>query len=480
MKVLLIQPPNGETVGLNSVFLAEPLALEMVAASLGPEHECSIIDMRLESDLDAVIKGFRPDACGISCSFTSDVKRTRWISAQIKSRLPGSFVFVGGHHASQRPFDFVGTGIDAVLVGDGEEACRNLLRSIERESAVEDAPGVLMCAKALEHGEIPKGTFPEMVDLPLPARSMVKKYRSQYQMGLEWPIYSVETARGCPYRCMFCSVWQFYGGKRRERPLATVVEDLSAIPGENIFFTDDLFFLDGKRAVALALEIKRAGIKKHYTCQARADGIVRDRSAVRFWKEIGLRRIFVGLESPSDAGLRTLDKGCTLQTNERALEILDELEVTISGQFIVEPEFSIKDFQALLNYVRRKRIAFPSFTILTPLPGTRLYEQRRAELVTEACEMFDLFHCVLPTKLPLESFYQEFARLYRECYFGGRLGFPTYRILRYFRSVEGARRFVATTKNLKKLCRAESYLKTHLSKDLDNQERPSKRKKDGE
>lgn len=300
-----------------------------------------------------------------------------------------------------------------------------------------------------------------MAGLPLPARQLVDKYRTRYQMGLEWPVYSVETARGCPYRCRFCSVWELYGGRRRERTVQEIVEDLGSIDGEHVFFTDDLFFLDDKRAETIALEIKRAGIKKHYTCQSRADGIIRQREAVRLWKEIGLRRIFVGLESTNDAGLQIINKGYDSRTNERALEILDEIGVTVNGQFIVAPEFSLEDFQSLLDYVKRKSIAFPSFTILTPLPGTQFYREKGAELLTEDPEMYDLFHSVLPTRLPLDDFYRAFARLYKESYFGRSHWLPTYRILRYLLSVDGARRFFVTTNNLRELCRAESYLKAH-------------------
>lgn len=474
MKVLLIQPPNGDTIGLNSIFLAEPLGLEMVAASLESDHMCSIIDMRVDPDLDEALKEFCPDACGISCSFTPDVSRTIQIASRIKNHLPSCFVFVGGHHASQRPEDFSGSDIDAVVFRDGEEGSRSLLKAIENGDTAEEVPAVLVPGRVSGNERVQKWGFPDMASLPMPARHLVDKHRDRYQMGLEWPIYSVETARGCPYRCSFCSVWELYEGKRRERPVEEIVEELAAIKGKHIFFTDDLFFLDAERTESLALEIKRAVLRKEYTCQARSDRIVENHEVVRLWKDIGLKRIFVGLESKSDSLLKLFNKGYGARTNEKAIEVLDELGVTINGQFIVEPNFSENDFQYLLDYVRKRNISFPSFTILTPLPGTRFYEGKREALITENPEMFDLFHCVLPTKLPLERFYQEFARLYRESYFARSLRLPTYRIIRYFLSIERAKRFFATTKNLRSLCSAETYLKAHnnaASMALDNKNR---------
>jgi radical SAM superfamily enzyme YgiQ (UPF0313 family) len=461
MKVLLIQPPNGETIGLNNVFLAEPLALELVAASLEFEHTCSILDMRLDSDLDSAVKKFRPDACGISCSFTPDVTRTIQIASRIKVHFPSCFVFVGGHHASQRPSDFSESEIDAVIFGDGEESSRNLLKAVEEGASTEGVPSVMTPGRMIGDDRPQNGDFPDIASMSPAARHLVARYRDYYQMGLEWPIFSVETARGCPYRCSFCSVWELYGGKRRERNVVDIVEELASIDGKHIFFTDDLFFFDADRAKYLAMEIKQAGIRKTYTCQARADRIVESHEAIRLWKDIGLKRIFIGLESKNESLLKSFNKGYGSKTNERAIEVLHDLEIAINGQFIVEPNFSVNDFRSLLDYAKRKKIEFPSFTILTPLPGTSLYRTKMEELVTEDTEMFDLFHSVLPTRLPLERFYEEFARLYRESYFTRPFRFPTYRILRYVLSPEKVKRFLATTKNLRELCNAETYLKAH-------------------
>jgi radical SAM superfamily enzyme YgiQ (UPF0313 family) len=239
------------------------------------------------------------------------------------------------------------------------------------------------------------------------------------------------------------------------------VEELGTLQGKFVFFTDDLFFLDGDRMERLALEIRRAGIRKQYTCQSRADGIVRHEGVVRLWKEIGLRRVFVGLESTTDAGLRSVRKGYGSPTNAEALEILDRLGLSVNGQFIVDPAFTLEEFRALRAYVRERRIAFPSFTILTPLPGTSFHRERAGEMETADPEMFDLFHCVLPTRLPLQRFYEEFATLYREGYFGPGLRLPTYRILRYLCTPERIRRFIRTTRNLRGLCQARTYLEAH-------------------
>ncbi len=86
----------------------------------------------------------------------------------------------------------------------------------------------------------------------------------------------------------------------------------------------------------------------------------------------------------------------------------------IWGAFIVDPDWTADDFKRLREYVSDKQITHTQFTILTPLPGTQLYRDRRHELLTDDYSCFDTLHAVLPTRLPREEFYQHFAGLYRQ------------------------------------------------------------------
>jgi radical SAM superfamily enzyme YgiQ (UPF0313 family) len=86
----------------------------------------------------------------------------------------------------------------------------------------------------------------------------------------------------------------------------------------------------------------------------------------------------------------------------------------IWGAFIVDPDWTEDDFKRLRDYVSQKKIAFTQFTILTPLPGTDLYRDRFHDLLTHDYSCFDTMHSVLPTRLPREVFYQQFANLYRQ------------------------------------------------------------------
>ena len=84
--------------------------------------------------------------------------------------------------------------------------------------------------------------------VPLPARDLVERYRNRYHCLLFKPVWLVETARGCPFRCNFCSVWQLYGRSFRERSIGAVVDDFASV-GDSVFIADDLFWNHPERSL---------------------------------------------------------------------------------------------------------------------------------------------------------------------------------------------------------------------------------------
>jgi radical SAM superfamily enzyme YgiQ (UPF0313 family) len=124
--------------------------------------------------------------------------------------------------------------------------------------------------------------------------------------------------------------------------------------------------------------------------------------------------VFCGMETFSQNRLGGLDKRLSIEDQEKAAEILRDLGIIMYASFIVDPDFTRKDFKALRAYIRRLKLKHISFSILTPLPRTKLFEDRKDELLTDRFELFDLLHTLLPTRLPLKEFYAEFASLYKD------------------------------------------------------------------
>ena len=193
-----------------------------------------------------------------------------------------------------------------------------------------------------------------------------------------------------------------------------MVEELAGIDEKFVFFADDESLVDAPRMKTLARLIKEAGIRKSYFLYGRSDTIARNPGVLKMWREIGLERVFVGLEFFRDKDLQYIRKGSTTGDNENAVKVLQDLDIDIYASFIVRPEFNKEDFLGFRRYCRKLGLSFASFAMLTPLPGTDFYEQVKAQLITHNYDYFDLLHTLLPTTLPLKEFYEEFYNLYKK------------------------------------------------------------------
>ncbi|MBE0428626.1 MAG: radical SAM protein [Thermoleophilia bacterium] len=416
MKVLLVQPQQFGKPGFAKVALVEPLGLEMVAGALIPDHEVKIHDMRIDRDLAGVIESFRPDAVGISCCFTIDVYRTQDIAKTCKeSGVP--FVFVGGLHASLNPPDFETEAIDCVAVGEGEFVSRELVDTLQAGGDLRNVPGLYLNTGDGQAFTGPRTQVPDLDELPFAARQLLpKRRRRRYFFNFWKPLAVIETARGCPHRCNFCSVWAFFEGRCRTKSPERVADELARLDERYVLITDDNFLLNVKRAVRIAEILKERRIKKRYSFQARSDTIVRNPEIISQWREVGLGHIFIGFESLDEEELKAVNKKSSVETNERALKIVQAQGITVTSAFIINPDYGHKEFERLRNYIRDRRIPVPQFTVLTPLPGTDLFKEIESKIQTKNYELYDFLHSVVPTKLDPHDFYNEFASLYKSAY----------------------------------------------------------------
>ncbi len=198
-----------------------------------------------------------------------------------------------------------------------------------------------------------------------------------------------------------------------------IVEELATIEEENVFFADDESLLDSGRMIALAEMIRESGLEKRYFLYGRSDTIARSPHLLEAWKRVGLDRVFVGLEFFRDEDLEYVGKKSTMTDNENAIKILHDLDIDIYASFMLRPEFEKHHFKELRRYCRSKRLDYPTFAVLTPLPGTDLYEQVKNELITHNYDYFDFIHTLLPTRLSLKEFYTHYAWLINTVLCGG-------------------------------------------------------------
>ncbi len=390
----------------------EPLGPICVAACLEADgHECKVIDMRIEGEEQglALCKSFDPDVIGLQCNFTTERNRTVHLAQKVKQMMPSAFVVIGGHDASRDPEWFQDRSIDAVAIGDGEEVMPPLVDALARGRDIGIVAGLSI--RGVSTGPAPMRA--NIDEYPLPARHLISQYADKYYINFRKPLALLETARGCPFKCNFCSVWKFHESTFREKSPARVVKELQTIDAPNVFITDDIFWMDVRRGEEMARQIKAAGIRKYFTVQTRTDIICRFPHLIEMWKDCGTLAIFLGLESVTDEGLLAVNKKNKASNNVKAIEILKDLGVGFTPNFIVDPAWDRDDFSRLRDWIEEMGAYNSGFSILTPLPGTDLWDSAKQNVTTKNWEMYDIVHAVLPTRLPLEEFYEEYSRLWR-------------------------------------------------------------------
>ncbi len=412
MKILLVQPPKSPlTIGGEDIHLFEPLSLEYVGAGVIDDHDVRLLDLRLEDDLAGTLEGFQPEVVGIT-ALTVQVPATLEIAEQIKSWNPEAVIVVGGHHATVAPHDLASPHIDWLVCGEGIATFRELVRRIGAGEDVDGLPGTARVAG----GEVelaPPAPEVDLDDLPLPARSLSARHRKRFFSQWMKPMAAVVTSMGCPFRCSYCAIWKLTDGKRLTRSPEKLLEEIRGLDEDWVFFADYESLIDVERMDELARLIADSGVRKRYCLYSRSDTIVKHPELIQRWRDVGLDTVIVGFEFFRDEDLAAVHKGTTCADNEQAIEILRSMGINIGAYFLVRPEFDEADFEEMRTYVVGLKLRFASFFVLTPLPGTDFHDEKQGELITRAPELYDFFHTVLPTKLPLDRFYEEMYRSYR-------------------------------------------------------------------
>jgi len=418
MKVLLIEPPVSPFDVPTKIFeMTPPYHLEVLAGMLTANHDVHILDMRIDEDLNAEFSRFRPDIVGCSC-VAANSHLVKQVLRKVRELSPTTITVVGGHHPSLMPEDCNEAFIDVVVIGEGEETLYEVVKTCESKHEWEEIPGIAYRSKDGEFRVNPNRELMDLNKFPIPARNLTQPYRDKrlYFRGNWRPLDCTITSRGCPNKCTFCGLWKINRGKYRARAPHLVAEELESITAPNVKFADDNTLDHVENASNLADEIKRRRITKRYELYGRVDTVVRHPNLIEQWRDVGMELLLLGLEASDDRALKEMRKRTTAEMNRRAIEICHANGVEVAAYLIVNPAFDHEDFRRLSEYVEENNLTHPVFTVLSPFPGTDLYDIVKETFITEGFELIDFFHTVLPTRLPLDEFYEEFLGLYHRAY----------------------------------------------------------------
>jgi radical SAM superfamily enzyme YgiQ (UPF0313 family) len=388
VKILLVAPYVGvPQYGGRKKVPFPPLGLLTVAGLTPPEMDVRLIDEAVEPvDFEG-----RWDLVGISAN-TAQAPRAYAIADTFRRR--GIPVVLGGIHPTALPEE-AARHADAVVVGEAEASWPRLLDDFSRGR--------------LQRYYRPHG---------YPPLEGVRVRRDLLRPGAYLVPNTVQTTRGCPYNCLFCSVTRFFGATYRTRPVSEVAEEVRQLSGDLVVFVDDNIV--GRPAYARQLFTALRGLGKKWLSQASVNHL-RDEELVKLAAASGCRGLFIGFETLSLASLRSLRKGANdVRVYAEVIERLHAYGIGVIGAFILGLDEDGPDiFDRVLEFSYRVKVDLLQVSILTPLPGTALWEQMEKEgrIFDREWSKYNGNHVVFwPRRLSPERLQEGFRYILREAY----------------------------------------------------------------
>lgn len=390
MRVLLVNPPAGSLyhrVGLK--FMS--LGLGYIAAVLRDHHHTvEIMDFEVNTTNYRKVPYADYDLVGIG----SDTMR--WPAAlkvAAAAKEAGATVVAGGPHVSFMDEDALKTGdIDYVVRSEGEYALLDLVQHLDARADVSDVLGLSYMRDKQVIRNAPRPFVKDLDTMPWPARELFDRRRYGSTLaGRE--LVSVLTSRGCPFNCEFCSASQFAGAIWRARSVENVLEELEYLQKREgyraITFFDDNFMLDPDRAAAIAEGMLSRGLDYKFWAFSRADAAVRRPEVVKLMARAGWNQAFIGFESADQETLNAAGKKSTIETSLQAMKVFREAKVKVWGAFMLGFDGETEDMvKRTIKFAKRLNPYIAQFSLVTPYPGTRLWDRVKDRLSTEDWRKF--------------------------------------------------------------------------------------------
>jgi anaerobic magnesium-protoporphyrin IX monomethyl ester cyclase len=338
------------------------------------------------------------DLVGISTDTTRHLK-AMGIARQAKEA--GCTVVMGGPHPCYIDEEILASPwVDFIVHGEGEVTLLELVRIMEGRG--KDWEGV-QGLSFLRDGEVvrtpPRPFIRDLDSLPLPARHLVNMDHYRRTKFGERPTTPVFTSRGCPAHCNFCSSSSFFGARWRSRSPDSVVEELEELQKKYGFgavaFVDDNFTLSSERVVAISEGIIKKGLDIWWWNFSRAETIVKNEEMLKVMRRSGAKTIYIGVESANPQTLSALGKKMDLDTVIKAVELLKKHGFEIFASYILgSPRDKVKDIHETIRFAKRLDTNVAQFSILTPYPGTALYEELKGRIWIRHWPFYDSQHLV--------------------------------------------------------------------------------------
>lgn len=399
MNILLVNPPYVGGYKKLTIDLP-PMGLAYLASALRQNgHNVQIADLNLgKKELPSRFSDF--DLVGI----TSDTPRNPLalnIAAQAKQyNIP---VAMGGPHVSFMPEETLQTGVvDYIARGEGEFILQSLANHLENNLELEGVPGLTYKqGEQIIHNPHSSETVQDISSLPYPSRDLLPMHKYTGKLG-KLKATSIIGSRGCPFNCSFCVASELFGVRWRPREPEDIIEEIEYVKNKynisGFFFMDDNHTLKPDRVIRLCELINKKDLNISWWCCSRANTLVEREDMVQSMAEAGLDMVFVGVESANQETLDCYNKNISADTSYQAIKTLKKYNIRTMASFIIgNLEETEKMIKKTIHFAKDLKPEIAQFSILTPYPGTQLFNKVKDKIFTYDWSLYDGLHSTLKT-----------------------------------------------------------------------------------
>jgi radical SAM superfamily enzyme YgiQ (UPF0313 family) len=347
-----------------------PLGLGYLAASVKDIAEVRVIDESVEKVTPEKLREFNPEFVGIT-STTPSFARAKEIISLVRQALPEATIIMGGTHATFRPEEALAAGASVVVRGEGEETLKEIILGRDW--------GEIKGISYLEEGEVVHNPERELIRnldaLPFPAWHYFPLHA--------YRIMSLVSARGCVYRCAYCSAAQFWHRRVRFRSPRNVVEEvekLYSLGFRRLRFMDSTFTLDKKRALEICSLIEELGYSDlSWSCETRADHL--DEELLEALKSAGCNLICLGVDSGSQDVLDACRRGLRVEQVKQAIMAAKEKGIKVRAYITFGfPGETVQGVHATVKLLEETKPEQILLSLATAYPGTELEKGRSIQV----------------------------------------------------------------------------------------------------
>jgi len=434
-KLLFVEPPKNYWF-LMGEYLPPPTGLLALAAYVEQEMqdvEVSVLDCQAESkdwkDVERCISSYSPNIVA-SSGLTCNAYVCARLAETAKKVDPDIVTVLGGQHFSFMDAESLSSfpEIDIIVRGEGERTLVELIKAIQRGGDLGEVKGLSFRKGGGIVRTPPRELIADLDTLPFPAYHLVEKNLGKYHftmMAGRKRYLIVEGSRGCHHRCSFCTQWRHWNGAWRSKSPRRLAEEMAHLRDDLgagfIWLTDDNFEYQG-RGEELVKELGARGFQDSvdWFFQSRTDEIVKNPETVARLRKVGNNWQLIGVENGNPQTLDAFRKGETVKDSMEAVRILRRNDIFAQAMMIIG---SRKDdhasIQRLRDFAKELDPHIVVFTVLTPLPGTEIFQeaQRNGWLEDQNLSHYDMAHAIMPTESLKRSEVQaELLACYKDFY----------------------------------------------------------------